>query len=336
VACIGRYRPTFTTTLRGCLAKTRLLITSPFATVSVSHSSRSTYSSSSGCAVVSGPTAAALIVALLFASRLANTETMLYTSQMQTLMPVTFSLLAIKAYLEALDRDYHPGLLVASTAFVFLGLLCKETVVTIPPLCLLFAFSLATSSSRRGAVQVALAALPLVGLLAWYLLANQILLIQNNPYWQYQWSPPEITGNFIAYLLSYSNLAVRPVQLVDPAVFLNAYPAIMQAQQSLMLRIGFWIAIVLSATAILLARWGRGAWRPSHHVVLTALGFAIFVAALAPVVIFKDRLLMYYGDFGLSVVLVGAAQVLLRRLLALEVTVSKQVPRFPTEQNECG
>jgi len=262
---------------------------------------------------------AALIVALLFASRLSNTETMLYTSQMQTLLPVTFSLLAIKAYLAALERDYHPGLLVSSTAFVFLGLLCKETVVTIPPLCLLFAFALAPSSSRRGAVQVALAALPLVGLLAWYLLANNFLLIQNNPYWQYQWSPPEITGNFVGYLVSYSNLAVRPVQLAGQAVFLNAYPVIMQAQQSLVLRIGFWIAIALGATAILLAQWGRGAWRPSQDLLWTALGFAIFVAALAPVVIFKDRLLMYYGyfgNFGLSVVLVGAAQVLVRRLLA--------------------
>ena len=144
-------------------------------------------------------------------------------------------------------------------------------------------------------------------------------MIQNNPYWQYQWSPPEITGNFVAYLVSYSNLAVRPVQLVEPAVFLNAYPAIMQAQQSLVLRIGFWIAIALSATAISLAQWGRGAWRPSLDLVWTALGFAIFVAALAPVVIFKDRLLMYYGyfgDFGFSVVLVGAAQVLVRRLFA--------------------
>ena len=32
-ACTGRYRQTFTTTLHGCSAKTRLFSTSPFATL---------------------------------------------------------------------------------------------------------------------------------------------------------------------------------------------------------------------------------------------------------------------------------------------------------------
>ena len=262
---------------------------------------------------------AALIVALLFCSRVASTETMLYTSQMQTLLPVTFSLLAIKAYLAALERDYDPGLLGASTVFVFLGLLCKESVVMIPPLCLVFALALASSSRRRGLVQIGLAALPLVSLIPWYLLAHRILLVRYNPWWYYEKAPMEIAGNSVAYLVSYSNLAVRPFRLQHGTIFLNLYPTIMEARRSDVLRIGFGVAIALCGATIFLARFGRGVWRPSRDLVWTALGFAIFLASIAPVAIFKDRLLMYYGYFGyfgLSVVVVGAAQTVVRWMLA--------------------
>jgi hypothetical protein len=157
------------------------------------------------------------------------------------------------------------------------------------------------------------------GLPAWYLLAHGFLSIQHNPYWQWDFSPMDMAGNFVAYLVSFSNFAVRPVRLVEPNVFLNVYPAIMHAQQSLVLRIGLWAAMALCATIIFLARWGRGMWRPSDDLLWTALGFAIFLAAVGPAVIFRDRLLMYYGYFGyfgLSVALVQAAHLLVRWLLA--------------------
>ncbi len=232
----------------------------------------------------------ALAAALLFGTRLANTETMLYMSQMQTLLPVTFSLLALKAYLEGLKG--RVALLVASTVFVFLGLLSKETVVVLPAICLMLGYALAPRFSP-------LMGLPVLALAPWYAMAHSFWKL--NLYWTYDFSPMAIAGNFVAYLCSYSDLMVCPVRLVDPVVILNAYPAIMWAQRNEMLRVAFWMVAALSAWTI----WKRG------RLLWLALGFGIFVAALAPVVIVKDQLFMFYGyfgHFGLSIAIVGTAR----------------------------
>lgn len=80
-----------------------------------------------------------LAVAVLFATRFASAEVPLYTSQMQSLLPVFFALLALKAYVVGLKRQVHPGFMALAAVLTFAALLSKESMVTLAPLCVLLA-----------------------------------------------------------------------------------------------------------------------------------------------------------------------------------------------------
>lgn len=258
----------------------------------------------------------ALAVSLLFATRAANTETLLYTTQMQTLLPATFALLALKAYLSALARDNEPKRFALAALCVLLALSSKESMVAQPVLLLVLAFA----RPPRGALprgRVALAWLPFVSLGLWYALAHDNLRVRDNPNWTYVFRPTELAANAVAYATSFSNAVVHPVRPRLPAVMLNDCATINAARSSPALSASMLVIAALGALVLILARYGRGRWRPSNEVFRVGVGAAMFFCWLAPMLVLNDRLLMYYGymgHFGLSFATVAGAQWLARRL----------------------
>jgi hypothetical protein len=238
---------------------------------------------------------------------------------MQSLLPVFFALLGLKAYLAALKRRYQPGYAALAALCVLLGLFSKESIVVLPLIFLLFALVwVHEEQSPRAPLRrkLAVVGLPLLSVVLWQLVGHQFLMVGNNPWWQYEYDPMEIAGNYIAYLLSFVNLLVWPVPFAGPTVGtlkLNVYPTIMAARGFFVLRVAFLLASAGCAMLIVLVGVRRNSWRPPEDVRWAAVGFAIFGLAMAPTVIFKDRLYMYYGyfgHFGLSLLVVASFRLL--------------------------
>jgi hypothetical protein len=265
----------------------------------------------------------ALAVSLLFSTRLASTEVVLYTSHMQSLLPVFFSLLALLAYVSALRRGYAPLYFCLSLVCVLLGLLSKEAVISLPLICLVFLVVRPDTTWWRADARpanLALAFLPFAAVAPWALLAWPHLRVDQNPWWVYELRPLEIAGNYAAYALSFSNQVVAPLVLVVPCVKLNSYTAIMQARSDPRVQtLALAVLVVLCGLVPALGVLRR--WRPVPVDLRRAVvGLAIFALAMAPMVVFRNRLLMYYGyfgHFGLSIFFAAAASPLLRALAKL-------------------
>lgn len=237
-----------------------------------------------------------LLVSLLLCTRSASVEVVLYSSQMQSLLPAFFSLLALWAYLRAGDaRRGRGALFAAAAAATLLALLSKEAAVTLP--FVLPVFWLARRS--RGAADVRPQLLGALGSLAaagvWFAIAYRRISIVHNPNWHYVFKPLALAGNYVAYVVAAANVLVNPVHLVRPAVRLDNYPAIMAAHASAESRVALILAVIACVVVLALR---QGGWRrPSDRAALAAASFLGFVLILAPYVVLKDRRLMYYGYF---------------------------------------
>lgn len=254
-----------------------------------------------------------LAVAVLFTTRLANAEVPLYTSQIQSLLPVTFALLGLKSFTAALGRRHDVAWAGIAAACVLLALFSKESMVVLPAIYLVVAvFRLGDSArSEPGMVPRALLALALsaAALGLWVMIARQFLMIGDNRWWKYESSLLAIGGNYVAYALSFFNVLIHPVELVTPAVLLNTYPSLMHAHASAPLQLAFWTLLAVSAALLCYGAVKNSRWRPPEDLRWVAAGLLFSALALAPMMVFKDRLLMYYGyfgHFGLSIALVAA------------------------------
>lgn len=240
-----------------------------------------------------------LLVSLLFSTRSAHVEVLLYTSQIQTLLPMFFSLLALDAYLAASDSRRGRALLLGAAAALatLLALLSKESSVTLPFVLVVFWLARRERglADLRRQLTGAAAALASVGV--WYLIARPHLAIAHNRHWHYVFNPLELAGNYMAYLTAFGNVLVNPVHRVAPAVKLEAYPAILAVRASAESRWAF-LALTVVCVVTLLMRQTNSRHRPSARAALAAASFLGFVLMLAPYVVLKDRLLMYYGYFG--------------------------------------
>jgi len=138
------------------------------------------------------------------------------------------------------------------------------------------------------------------GLLAiplWYLVARPVLVIAHNPHWTYDLGPAALAGNYAVYALTFPSPLVTPSILVDPAITIKAYPLLMSVRVQPAAHVVVAFVAVLCAVVVG-ARVFRQRWHLHEEVRWAAAGLAIFFLSLAPTVILKDRLLLYYGYFG--------------------------------------
>lgn len=223
----------------------------------------------------------ALAVVLLWGSRFANVETMLWTCQMQSLMPVTFALLAMRVRREPL----------AATAFTFLALMSKESMVVLPFILVLMGGSL----------------LPFAAIGAWYWMAHSTISQVGHLYWTYDLNPIDILQNFATYAVGFFHAA--PAEGVPPwRLPLLQYPA---AGLTLFV-FGMTVPVLVPVLWTRFSDAVTPGWKirpPVSDLFWAAAGVAIFIFALLPMMTFEDRRLMYYGYFGyfgLSLSLVAA------------------------------
>ena len=234
----------------------------------------------------------ATLACVLFASRFAHAEVVLYASQMQTLLPETFTLLALLAY--ARGRDWKH--LTLACGAIVLALLAKESSVTV--FAVLLAYRLFLSDDRRN--------LPYwiapVGVTAVYALVLAFVLpriVGVQHYWTYVFGYSAVTGNIAAYLLSYSDVLLHPIRLHYPAIFVSEYPTIMRWSFSWAMHIFIALAALASFVPLLV--------RSSKDVRIVAFAFLWFLLSVAPVAFFANRLLLYYGYSATAALSIGFA-----------------------------
>jgi hypothetical protein len=249
------------------------------------------------------PNALALVASGLFCSRLANTEALLYATQLQTTLPVFFALLALEV---ALGTKPTVKSLVGIASASALALLAKEQMVVIPAVVGITAVVHSRANgeplwSRWRSAQTAVL-FAVVG--CWYVVAQRFLKVGDNPWWTYDFSPFALLRNYAAYALSYSNVLVSPVVTEAPVVYLDKYSHLMRAASAgavVMLA-----AFVASAGGLVFGSFSGTRSAFKHYLVVACLGVGWFVLFLAPVVGFVNRRLVYYGyasSMGLSLAL---------------------------------
>jgi dolichyl-phosphate-mannose-protein mannosyltransferase len=249
----------------------------------------------------------ATFACVLFASRLAHAEAVLYASQMQTLLPETFTLLALWAYARGLERNRDWKHLALACAAIVLAFLAKESSVTV--FAVLLAYRLFFAGDRR---QLAYWITPAAITGAYALLLAFVLphVVGVQHYWTYVFSYGAVSGNIAAHLLSYSDVLLHPIRLHYPAIFVSEYPAIVRWSFSWPMHIFVGASALASFVPLFL--------RTNKDLRIVAFAFLWFLLSVAPVVFFHNRLLLYYGYAGTAALSIGFAALL--RWIKLAVT----------------
>jgi hypothetical protein len=239
------------------------------------------------------PGAWAFVPPALFASRLAHTQVVCFTSEFQALSSAFLTLLATHLFLEGRARERRALELAALIPFA-LALLCKETAVAWPVILLAYArlFDRAGSWPRYlPPLAVAAAWVPI------FVAARRMVGGDEPTGFLYEFSLAVI-GRAAAHALGFSNLLSYSTQLDTPLAprieTLAASPAVQAA----------FVLILLVELLVLVRRPASAALRAA------AFGFAWFLLAVAPFLIFQDRLFMRYGYFGHAGLAISVAALL--------------------------
>jgi len=245
------------------------------------------------------PGAWALAPPILFVSRFAHVQVVTYGSEFQALSSTFFSLVSIDLFLLS-RRRRGVGLEAVSVLAFALALLCKETVVALAAIVLLYGLLY----DRRGSWPHYLAHPAVAALWA----AGFVLLFRRSAVYEptgfgYDVSAA-ILPRYAAYLLVFSDLLVR--RTVD-----LAFPERLEAMAWTLPAIGaFLLLLALEAAAILAAR------RLGPALRAAAFGFGWFLLGMAPFVVLRDRLFMrytYFGHAGLAIAVTALLLALSRR-----------------------
>lgn len=260
----------------------------------------------------------ALLAVLLLCSRAANTETLLYATQLQTTLPCTFALMALWVALQ--DRSVHLGRRVISLSTLCgLALLSKEQMVVLP----LAVTATTVARSSMGGDRVSWREIGITGLamglvgVVWYAWARRFLSVASNPWWSYDFGLVAVLRNYAFYLASFSNCLVRPVVLHEPAIFLDEFTVLVQLAPKLWPVVGVGLiagGVGLAVDARIAGRSTTGSPIAGRSIagrwIAMWLGLVWFGLFLAPVVVFVNRRLMYYGyasHMGVSLALAAAS-----------------------------
>jgi len=229
----------------------------------------------------------AVVPPALLASRIAHRQVLLYTSEIQALLSVFFSLAALWLFLAARARPGRSRLDAAALAAFGLGLLSKESAAAVPAIVTAYGWLY----DRRGAwtryaLWWAVAA-------AWAVLFATVFrgVSGHQPTgYAYDLSAAVLT-RYVSYFLLFLNSLVYPV---DNWEVVTRVPLL---AHSLAVRAAVGTA-ALAAGAVLAAARRLGQGKAASCLRRIALGGAWFVAGTAPFVIFQDRLFMRYSYFG--------------------------------------
>ena len=252
----------------------------------------------------------ATFACVLFASRLAHAEVVLYASQMQTLLPETFTLLALWAY--ARGRGWKP--LALACAALVLALLAKESSVTV--FAVLLVYRLFFGERRGLAYWVAPFGVTAVYALLLAFVLPRVVGVQH--YWTYVFGYPAVTGNIAAYLCSYSDVLLHPIRLHYPAIFISEYPAIMRFCFGWPMHLFIGAAALASLVPLFI--------RTSKDVRIAGFAFVWFLLSVAPVAFFANRLLLYYGYSGTAALSIGFAAMARIAIVSVANAAAKAAP----------
>jgi hypothetical protein len=229
----------------------------------------------------------------VFVSRLAHFQVLVQTTEIQALLSTLFALASIAWFVSG-----SPGALRdALSAFALaLGLLSKESVVVVPAVLTVYGLLWGETRWRRHLVPWAVAAL-------W---AGAFVFVWRAAHpertgfaYDVSWA---IAGRSVAYLLSFFNLLVWPLdsaEMSSRVLAVSSWPWVRVAVVTLV--------AVAAALAVRYRAHGPGEGSASRAV---ALGLAWFVLGMAPFVILADRLFLrytYFAHAGLSLAVTGAA-----------------------------
>jgi hypothetical protein len=247
------------------------------------------------------PPLLALLVPMLWTSRVALRQVLLYTSEFQALSSTFFALLALAL---ALPPRMQPGPdaprwkgreAMALLAFAA-ALLSKESAIALPAIVSATTWLFGARRWRRDLWWWALTA-------AWAVLFALVLRgVSGYAPTGYAYDlSPRIAERYAAYALMLSNTIVAPV---DDWTLPTRIPVL--ARQAPVLAA---LALAAAALAALTAAARRIDARPaSDPVRALSLGFVWFLAGTAPFVVFADRLFLryvYFGSAGLALLVLA-------------------------------
>ncbi|HET9316203.1 MAG TPA: hypothetical protein VFQ51_11485 [Vicinamibacteria bacterium] len=237
---------------------------------------------------------------VLFVSRIAHYQVLLYTSEIQALLSTLFALACISWFLSASLRPSRTRDALALIALL-LGLLSKESVVIVP--AVLTAHGLVVERPWRWRRYAALWALTAAWLAAYVVVRHRVGGGAPTGYaYDLSWS---IVGRYAAYELSFLNVLVAPIDSAE------------MASRVMALSGHAWLSVLLALVSVAAVAAGvRAARREGSSRVATSaavLGLAWFAFGMMPFVCFADRLFgryTYFGHAGLALVVAGMARLL--------------------------
>jgi len=254
------------------------------------------------------PEVPAILPPVLFVSRAGHEQDIAYTSNFDTLSYVALSLLGLLLFLRARRRERRMGEVGAVAAFA-LALMCKEAAIVWPALVTLYGWIFDRASAwRRYLAGWAVAALWALG----YPRILRALYPADQPRFALDFHPAAILDRYAAYLLTFTNSLVPPV---DPEGAGWAMPPHVAEMASSTFTIGLFGALVTVTVAlVLIARLRPAALGEPGRAIAFGLGW--FLVATSPFVVFGDRLFMryaYLGHAGLALAIGGVAAAVQQR-----------------------
>jgi hypothetical protein len=240
----------------------------------------------------------ATLAAALWCSRLAMTEVVRHTCEVQGLLSVTFGLLSMLVLARG-ARSSRPRDAILSGALLLLALLSKETAVSFALLALAW---LRLGWPETGSRRTSLGIVPVSATALWglaFLLWRDTTAGHSETGFHYDFTLQHVLGGFATHLLDYSNGLVRAGHnTIMPET--ARVPA-----ESASAALGMGLLMAGLAGCLIRPRIVPAVLRPA------ILGLVLFVAAVLPYAPLSGRLFMrysYLGHAGLSLALGGLAQ----------------------------
>jgi 4-amino-4-deoxy-L-arabinose transferase-like glycosyltransferase len=228
----------------------------------------------------------ALVPPVLFASRFSHVEVVLNTCEVQTLLSVFFTLLALKLFMSARpgERGYY---YVLSLIAFGLALLSKETALVFP--AILLAYGILYDEKRAWRHYIPPAGLAIIWAVL-YITVFRAVTDHEPTGFTYRSGAGHLLTNYAAYLLTFVNLLTHRLgnmAMVQPVSRVAGTAAVRF----------FFAACVIACAAYYIFRARAGRY-PRGRYGAMVFGFAFFLIALCPYAILESRLFMRYGYAG--------------------------------------
>ncbi|MFH1313829.1 MAG: hypothetical protein ABIJ00_11475 [Candidatus Eisenbacteria bacterium] len=258
----------------------------------------------------------ALVAAGIFVSRFSHVEVVLNTCEIQTLLAVFFSLVALNLFIRGRRLKRNWLVWAALIAFV-LALFSKETSLVLPAIFIIYWWLF----GERGGWRHYLA--PLVAGGVWVILFAFFFrrVTSHQPTgFSYNFSLSHLLEGGATYLLTFFNsLSFRLESIV-------MVPGIAGAAATGLVKAGFGLIVAVVVVFFLRYPGSRNRYSQSGRIVI--FGSLFFLTAVAPYVVLESRLFMRYGYLGHAGLAISAAAVLREALAALAATRGLQ-PQEP-------